>query len=479
MHPESELLKEREKKIEHLAKEKGINLYGGRFLPCEPIKSIRDSFEAGKHVRVAGRLMAKRLHGKSIFADLKDGSGRIQLYAKQDILGEGEFDLFEKLDMGDIIGIEGELFQSRTGEQTIKIEKFQLLSKIVQILPEKWHGLKDIEICYRKRYLDLIMNDETRDTFRLRSKIIQTIRSFLNERGFIEVETPMMQPIPGGAKAEPFKTHHRALHRDLYLRVAPELYLKRLLVGGFDKVYELNRNFRNEGISVRHNPEFTMLELYQSFADLRDMMDISEEMICSLAQACFGKEEIKRGDETISLARPWKRIGFYDSLKEKTGIDWRKANVRKEAERLGIKLEANYTEPDILNEVFDEKVQTALKEPTFITDYPVSMSPLCKAKPGDMELADRFELFIGHMELANAFSELNDPAEQRKRFMEQKQKLGETKEIDEDFLHALEYGMPPAGGLGIGIDRLVMLLTNKHSIRDVILFPQLRAEHEE
>ncbi|MDD5085198.1 MAG: lysine--tRNA ligase [Candidatus Omnitrophica bacterium] len=479
MHPESELLKEREKKIGHLAKEKGINLYGGRFMPCEPVKNVRDNFEAGKHVRVAGRLMTKRLHGKSIFADLKDGSGRIQVYAKQDIVGDGEFDLFEKLDMGDIVGIEGELFQSRTGEQTIKIEKFQLLSKIVQILPEKWHGLKDIELCYRKRYLDLIMNDETRETFRLRSKIIRAIRSFLNERGFMEVETPMMQPIPGGAKAEPFKTHHRALHRDLYLRVAPELYLKRLLVGGFDKVYELNRNFRNEGISVRHNPEFTMLELYQSFADLRDMMDITEEMVCSLARECFGKEEIKRGDDTISLGRPWKRLGFYEALKEKTDVEWRKADVRKEAERLGIKLEANYTEPDILNEVFDEKVQTALKEPTFITDYPVSMSPLCKAKPNDKELADRFELFIGHMELANAFTELNDPAEQRKRFTEQRQKLGEAKEIDEDFLHALEYAMPPAGGLGIGIDRLVMLLVNKHSIRDVILFPQLRAEHEE
>ncbi len=475
----NEILKERLDKIKSF-RDKNLEIYGSRFQPVESIGDVLNHFEEGKKVRLAGRLMAMRGHGKSSFGDLKDQTGRIQIYAKQDSIGEENYQFFMKLDLGDILGIEGTLFTSKMGEKSVKIESFKLLSKIVQILPEKWHGLKDVEIRYRRRYLDLIVNEEVRKTFRLRSEIIRSIRKFLDAKGFMEVETPMMQQIPGGAKAEPFKTHHRALHLDLYLRVAPELYLKRLLVGGFEKVYEINRNFRNEGISIKHNPEFTMLELYQSYADLSDMLNITEEMFHMLVKDIHGKESIPYGEKELNFARPWKRISFYDALKEKTGVEWRKnPNVRKEAEKLKVKLEANYDDVDILNEVFDEFVEPTLVSPTFVVDYPLIMSPLAKRKPGTDDLTDRFELFIANMELANAFSELNDPEEQRDRFIRQKEALGEQKQIDEDFLLALEYGMPPAGGLGIGIDRLVMLLTNQHSIRDVILFPHLKPEVQE
>jgi len=472
----NEILKERLEKIKSF-REKNLEIYGGRFLPKLSISEILEHFEEGKKVRIAGRLMAIRSHGKSSFGDLKDQTGRVQVYLKLDAVGEENYQLFQKLDLGDVLGVEGALFTSKTGEKSVKVESFKLLSKIVQILPEKWHGLKDVEIRYRRRYLDLIVNDEVRQTFKMRSDIIRSTRHFLDNKGFMEVETPMMQQIPGGAKAEPFKTHHRALHLDLFLRVAPELYLKRLLVGGFEKVYEINRNFRNEGISVKHNPEFTMLELYQSYADLSDMMDITEEMMTHLVKEIREKESIPYGDGELNFARPWKRIGFYDALREKTGVDWRSCNnLRKEAERLKVKLESNYDDVDILNEVFDEFVEPELVNPTFVVDYPLIMSPLAKRKPGTTDLVERFELFVAHMELANAFSELNDPEDQRNRFLRQKEMLGEHKQLDEDFLLALEYGMPPAGGLGIGIDRLVMLLTNQHSIRDVILFPQLKPE---
>ncbi len=378
--------------------------------------------------------------------------------------------------MGDIIGIQGSLFTSKTGEKSIKIEKFELLSKIVRTLPEKWHGLKDVETRYRHRYVDHMVNPEVQETFKKRSQIIRQIRRYLDDRGFMEVETPMMQQIPGGARAKPFTTHHNALDIDLYLRVAPELYLKRLLVGGFQKVYELNRNFRNEGISVRHNPEFTMLEVYQAFADYTDMMTITEEMITELVESCHGKTEIPYGEKTLSFKRPWKRISFYDSLKEKTGIDFRTAKIRESAEKLKVKFSKEDEEVDILNEVFGEYVEKDLWDPTFVVDYPTVMTPLAKAKEDDPNVVYRFELFIAKMEVANAFSELNDPNIQRERLMSQKEMIGEHKEIDEDFLMALEYGMPPAGGLGIGIDRLVMLLTNHYSIREVILFPQLKPE---
>ncbi|MBN1688325.1 MAG: lysine--tRNA ligase [Candidatus Omnitrophica bacterium] len=453
--------------------------YGGRFLPMESIETLRKEFKEGRQVKIAGRLMSRRIMGKSTFSDLKDQNGRIQIYAKKDVLGEELYHVFTSLNIGDILGIEGILFTSKTGEPTVRIENFKVLSTIVRTLPEKWHGLKDIETRYRHRYVDLIVNDDVRKIFKKRSDIIRGIRQFLDDRGFMEVETPMMQPIPGGARAKPFVTHHNALHTDLYLRVAPELYLKRLLVGGFEKVYEINRNFRNEGVSVRHNPEFTMLEVYQAYADYTDMMEITEELISGLVKECYGKEEIPFGDKTLNFKRPWKRISFYDAIQEKTGIDFRKIKIREGAKKLKIERlsELNEMEEvDILNEIFDEVLQDELWHPTFVIDYPTVMTPLAKAKEEDPDLVYRFELFIAKMELANAFSELNDPMIQRERLTVQKEMIGEHKVIDEDFLMALEYGMPSAGGLGIGIDRLVMLLTNQHSIREVILFPQLKPE---
>ncbi len=455
------------------------SLYGDRYLPVESLTSILTHFEPDRRIRTAGRLMARRVMGKSTFGDLKDQSARIQIYGKKDELGES-YDPFTALSLGDIIGIEGHLFISKTGEKSIRITNFTLLSKIVKTLPEKWHGLKDVETRYRHRYVDLIVNDNVRETFRMRSRIIRDIRAFLDKRDFMEVETPMMQPIPGGARAKPFVTHHNTLHMDLYLRVAPELYLKRLLVGGFEKVYEINRNFRNEGISVRHNPEFTMLELYQAYADYNDMMDIAEELITSLVKDLHGKEELPFGEgKTINFSRPWKRISFYDSLKEKSGVDFKTANLREAARKLRLGSEeqiAGWEDADILNEAFGKFVEEDLWDPCFVIDYPTIMTPLAKAKKDDPNLVYRFELFMAKMEIANAFSELNDPHIQRERLESQREMIGEHKVIDEDFLMALEYGMPPAGGLGIGIDRLVMLLTNQASIRDVILFPVLKPE---
>ncbi len=451
--------------------------YGARFLPVEPVSSILNRFADGVKVRTAGRIMTRRNMGKSTFADLRDESGRIQIYGKKDELGD-HYDPFSNLSLGDIIGLEGSCFVSKTGEKSIRVEKFEILSAIVRTLPEKWHGLKDVEARYRHRYVDLIVNEETRETFKKRSQMIRDIRRFLDDKGFMEVETPMMQPIPGGARAKPFITHHNTLDVDLYLRVAPELYLKRLLVGGFQKVYELNRNFRNEGISVRHNPEFTMLEVYQAFADYTDMMALTEELISGLVRKFYGTDEIPYGDKTLNFKTPWKRISFYDALKEKTGIDLRTANLKEAAKKLHIRFPEN--EPpedvDILNEIFGEYLEPDLWDPAFVIDYPTIMTPLAKAKEDDPSLVYRFELFVAKMEIANAFSELNDPAIQRERLEAQKEMIGEHKVIDEDFLMALEYGMPPAGGLGIGIDRLIMLLTNQHSIREVILFPQLKPE---
>ena len=450
--------------------------YGHRFLPKDSLAEIRTNFQEGRRVRVAGRLMTRRDMGKSSFADLKDEGARMQIYAKKDMLGEEFYKFFTGLSLGDIIGLEGELFKSKTGEPTIKIEKFERLSKIVRTLPEKWHGLKDVETRYRHRYVDLISNDEVRATFKTRSRIIREVRAFLDKKDFMEVETPMMQPLAGGARAKPFVTHHHTLHTDLYLRVAPELYLKRLLVGGFEKVYEINRNFRNEGISVRHNPEFTMMELYQAYADYEDMMDITEELTHHLVMMLYGKEEIPYGEKTLNFARPWKRVSFYGALEAATGMDFRKVNVREAAKKLQVEFTEKMEDIDVLNEIFGEKVEKEFWDPVFVIDYPTIMTPLAKAKTEDPALVYRFELFVAKMEIANAFSELNDPTIQRERLVEQKELIGEHKEVDEDFLMALEYGMPPAGGLGIGIDRLVMLLTNQASIRDVILFPQLKPE---
>ena len=475
MQPESELISERKAKREaHL--QKGLAPYGSRFLPVESISDVLGHFEEGKRIRIAGRVMARRSHGKSTFCDLKDERGKIQIYAKEDALGEEAYERFSKLDLGDIIGLEGTLFVSKMGERTVKLETYSLLSKILRVLPEKWHGLKDIEIRYRHRYVDLIVNEEVRRTFHLRCEILREIRRFLDARGFLEVETPMMQAIPGGARARPFVTHHETLDTDLYLRVAPELYLKRLLVGGMEKVYEINRNFRNEGISVRHNPEFTMLELYQAYADYTDMMSLTEELVSELAKKLYGKEEIVYGDRTISFKRPWKRISFYPILQEKTGVDWRKADIKREAKRLKVEFASDDEEIDILNAVFETMVESELWDPTFVVDYPAILTPLAKPQDQDPALAYRFELYIGKMEIANAFSELNDPVIQREKLEKQVEIIGGNKKLDEDFLMALEYAMPPAGGLGIGIDRLVMILTNRPSIREVILFPQLRPE---
>ena len=475
MQPESELIRERKAKRETSLKE-GVSPYGSRFLPVEPLSEVLAHFVEGKQVRIAGRVMARRSHGKSTFADLRDERGKIQIYGKEETLGTEGYERFSRLDLGDILGLEGTLFTSKMGERTVKVEKFTLLSKILRVLPEKWHGLKDVEIRYRHRYVDLIVNEEVRKTFHLRSEILREIRRFLDSRGFLEVETPMMQPIPGGARARPFVTHHETLDMDLYLRVAPELYLKRLLVGGMEKVYEINRNFRNEGISVRHNPEFTMLELYQAYADYTDMMSLTEELITELVTKIHGKEEIPYGEQSLSFKRPWKRISFYPTLQEKTGIDWRKADIKKEAKRVGVECARDDEEIDVLNAVFEKVVESELWNPTFVVDYPAILTPLAKPQEKDPELAYRFELYIGKMEIANAFSELNDPVIQREKLEKQIEIIGGAKKVDEDFLRALEYAMPPAGGLGIGIDRLVMILTNRSSIREVILFPHLRPE---
>ena len=472
----SEVLRERLEKI-NLLKSKGVAIYQDQFQPTDAVQSLLEPFQEGKAVKISGRMMTRRVHGKSAFADIHDWTGKIQVYLKYDVLGAEQFELFGLLDLGDILGIEGSLFTTHKGEKTVKVDRFHLLSKIVQVLPEKWHGLKDVEIRYRQRYVDLMMNSEVRDLFIKRSQIVRLIREFLDSRGFMEVETPMMQPIPGGARARPFVTHHEALHTDLYLRVAPELYLKRLLVGGFPKVYEINRNFRNEGISIKHNPEFTMLEVYEAYSDYKGMIRLTEELISSLVQKLYPSTTVPYGEnKTIDFKRPWRQVSFYDSLKEKSGLDWRKGNLRELAKKAEIPLEHYSEDVDILNEAFDRFVQSTLVNPTFVTDYPLITTPLAKRKNEESDLVARFELYIGCMEIANAFSELNDPFEQRQRMSEQQEIIGTKKTIDEDFLRALEYGMPPAGGLGIGIDRLIMLLTNSASIRDVILFPQLKPE---
>lgn len=473
MDSSSEVLKERLGKIRGL-KAKGVSLYSDGFVPTDIIRDLLEPFQDGRQVKVAGRVMTRRLHGKSAFADVRDETEKIQIYVKYDLVGKEQFGFFESLDLGDILGIEGALFITQKGERSIKVERFVLLAKIVRTLPEKRHGLRDVEARYRQRYLDLMMSEGVRDVFRKRSQLMREIRSFLEERGFTEVETPMMQPIPGGARARPFVTHHEALDTHLYLRVAPELYLKRLLVGGFSKVFEMNRNFRNEGLSSQHNPEFTMLELYQAYANYESMMVLTEELVTTMVRKVCQSETISFGEYHIGFKRPWKRISFYDELKEKSGVDWRRGKISSLAGEVGIPIDQFPEEVDQLNEAFDRFVEPELVDPTFVVDYPAVTTPLAKRRTDDQGVVERFELYVARMEIANAFSELNDPFEQRERLMAQKEIIGVDKKLDEDFLTALEYAMPPAGGLGIGIDRLVMLLTNSPSIRDVILFPQLR-----
>lgn len=446
---------------------------------------IRDKFEEleGKDVKIAGRIMSWRDMGKAAFLDIHDRSGRMQVYLKIDDIGQDNFNELSKWDIGDIISVEGFVFKTRRGEISIHAKKLELLSKSLLPLPDKFHGLRDTDLRYRQRYVDLIVNPEVKNTFINRSKIIKTIRSYLDNLGFIEVETPILNTIPGGAAARPFLTHHNTLDLDLYLRIAPELYLKRLIVGGMEKVYEIGRLFRNEGMSVKHNPEFTSIELYEAYTDYNGMMNHAENIISKAAKAVCGNETVTYQGEEINFSKPFKRITMIDAVKNVTGIDFGEfvgddKKAKEVAESLNIEVEKNKTWGDILNLVFEEKVEETLVQPTFICDYPVEVSPLTKRKKDNPHLVERFELFVARREIANAYSELNDPIDQRERFIHQMQLRDagdeEANMIDEDFLTALEYGMAPTGGLGIGIDRLVMLLTDSASIRDVIIFPTMK-----
>lgn len=477
-----DLINVRLQKINEL-RSNGIDPFGKRFEVLHHAAEINADYPAndGQDVIIAGRLMAKRGHGKAGFADLQDFSGKIQLYARLNDMGAEAYELYKLLDVGDIIGVKGTVFRTKKGEITVAVKKFEVLSKSVRPLPEKWHGLKDVDLRYRQRYLDLIVNPEVKDVFLKRIEIIRAMRHFLEERGFYEVETPMMQPVAGGAAARPFITHHNALDIDLYLRIAPELYLKRLLVGGFEKVFEINRNFRNEGISTKHNPEFTMMELYQAYADYQEMMKITEDMISSVIQKVLGTSKITFQDREIDFSVPWTRISMVDAVQKYTGEDFGHFDTeraRQQASALGVEIGKDAVWGQILNAVFEAYVEDKLIQPTFITGHPVEVSPLAKRNPLNPRITDRFELFINAWELANAFSELNDPLDQRKRFEQQLEERAKGDEeahaMDEDYITALEHGMPPAGGLGIGIDRLVMILTNSPSIRDVILFPAMR-----
>ena len=473
-----ELIQQRILKLKNL-QESGIQGYGKPFAGHVDIGRVREEFEAGKKVVICGRLTAKRGHGKVVFADLRDATGRIQLYIKADGVGVDQFAALENIEVADFLCAAGELFLTHTNEQTVKVERFSVLAKALRPLPEKWHGLRDVEARYRQRYLDLVSNEDVRRVFLARSRIIQSLRKTLDERGFLEVETPMMHPIAGGAAGRPFTTHHNEYDIDLFLRIAPELYLKRLLVGGLDKVYEINRSFRNEGVSVRHNPEFTMLEAYCAYSDFEGMMHLCESLVVAAAQAVFGKLNFSFQGKEIDLTPPWKRVSFADLVKEKFGIepqDAPEAMLAKLKAR-GAARDADALSRTQINKIIEDTLEADMSvNPTFVTDYYTSLCPLAKTKPDNPLLSERFELFIAGMEVGNAYSELNDPQEQRRRFEEEVRDPGESgqKTVDEEYVLALEHGMPNAGGLGIGIDRLVMLLTGQPSIREVILFPLLR-----
>lgn len=487
MEPEvqksNEQIELRKQKLAKL-RERGQNPYGERFERTNRLGDITERFAEleNQTVKIAGRLVAKRDQGKAVFANIIDQTGNVQLYTKIDLLGEESYQDFIDLDLGDIIGLAGKVFKTHRGQISVQVESFQLLSKALRPLPEKWHGLKDTDIRYRQRYLDLISNPEVMGTFIKRTKTISTIRGILDRDGFIEVETPALSVIAGGGHARPFETHHNALDLDLTMRIALELYHKRLIVGGFDRVYEIGHCFRNEGISTKHNPEFTMLELYQSYADYHVMMDLTEKLISEAAMAVCGTTKIEYQGTPIDLTPPWPRISIVEAVKQYTGIDWVKLAGDKEAveaaQGLGLKIDPKATKGMVWDEICSEFVEPKLIQPTFLIDHPIEISPLAKKKNDQPEFTYRFELFIYGREMANAFSELNDPIDQRERFMEQaKEKAKGNEEAmvwDEDFLNALEHGMPPTGGMGMGIDRLVMLLTDSPSIRDVILFPLMR-----
>lgn len=490
----SDQLKVRREKLKNML-EAGIDPFGSRFERSHDAESIKTSFDgfdkeelAEKEVpvTVAGRMMTKRGKGKAGFAHIQDLSGQVQLYVRKDEVGEEQYDIFTRADIGDIIGVSGVVFKTKVGELSVKAQNLQMLTKSLRPLPDKYHGLKDVEQRYRQRYLDLIVNPEVRDTFVLRSRILQSMRRYLDDHGYLEVETPMMHSIPGGASARPFVTHHNALDMTLYMRIAIELHLKRLIVGGLEKVYEIGRVFRNEGVSTRHNPEFTMIELYEAYADYEDIMSLTENLIAHIAQDVLGTSTIQYGEEEINLQPKWKRIHMVDAIKDHTGVDFWKQMSDEEARSLAkehkVPVKDTMKFGHVVNEFFEFFVEEKLIQPTFVYGHPLDISPLAKKNEDDPRFTDRFELFIVGREHANAFSELNDPIDQRQRFeaqlVEREQGDDEAHMMDEDFVESLEYGLPPTGGLGIGIDRVVMLLTNSASIRDVLLFPQMRQRDE-
>ncbi|MDR9798415.1 lysine--tRNA ligase [Aeribacillus pallidus] len=493
LHNQEELndqLQVRREKL-HALKDKGIDPFGKKFERSHQAIEIKEQYgeftkeeleEKNIFVSIAGRIMTKRGKGKAGFAHIQDLSGQIQIYVRKDSVGEDQYEIFDMADLGDLIGVKGTVFKTKVGELSVKATEFVLLTKALRPLPDKYHGLKDIEQRYRQRYLDLIMNPDSKNTFITRSKIIQSMRRYLDSHGYLEVETPMMHSIAGGAAARPFITHHNALDMPLYMRIAIELHLKRLIVGGLEKVYEIGRVFRNEGVSTRHNPEFTMLELYEAYADFHDIMELTENMIAHIAQEVLGTTTIQYDEYQVDLKPKWKRLHMVDAIKEYTNVDFWNVTSTEEARALakehGVEINENMQYGHIVNEFFEQKVEDKLIQPTFIYGHPVEISPLAKKNEADPRFTDRFELFIVGREHANAFTELNDPIDQRERFeaqlKEREQGNDEAHMMDEDFIEALEYGMPPTGGLGIGIDRLVMLLTNSPSIRDVLLFPQMR-----
>lgn len=490
MEEESILIQQRRAKLEEL-RQLGIEPYPYKYVVdnyadqiVEKFSEIQEFAEKQFNVKMAGRIMSIRGHGKAAFANIQDATGRIQLYIRRDQIGEKIFDeLFKRLDIGDIIGVEGWIFRTRTGELTVGVEKLTLLTKALRPLPEKWHGLTNKEIRYRQRYVDLIVNPDVKKVFLTITKIVQTIREFLNSQGFVEVETPVLQPIYGGASARPFITHHNALDIDLYLRIADELYLKRLIVGGLEKVYEIGTDFRNEGMDRDHNPEFTMLELYEAYSDYEDMMRLAEEMVSYVANKVFGTNIITYQGDEINLTPPWRRISMLDAIKEAIGTDIKdmsREELLQLAKKHELEVDGEVSRGKLINLFFEEFVENNLVQPTFITDYPLEISPLAKKKRDDPTLTERFEIFMGRLETGNAFSELNDPVDQKERFLDQarQREAGdeEAQMMDEDYIRALEYGMPPTGGLGIGLGRLMMLLTDMPSLRDVILFPHMRPE---
>ena len=493
---ESDQIRQRRANFEELRR-LGVPVYPHVFARTHTVSALvrdygqrtHDELEA-EHVKTttAGRVLAIRSFGKANFLVISDGESKIQVYIRKDSVSERDFSTFKLLDFGDFVGVDGRLFRTKTNELTIWASRLEFLAKCFVPLPEKWHGLQDVEIRYRQRYLDLIVNPDSRRVFEVRSRVLAAIRSFLNARGYLEVETPMMQPIAGGALARPFVTHHNALDMQLFLRIAPELYLKRLTVGGIERVYEINRNFRNEGISTQHNPEFTMLEFYQAYSEYRELMEMTEQMISTVAREAIGTDRIRFGEHEMSLAPPYRRVSLREgaraSAEAKMGTPVTEAELRQResaaaiARRLGIELQPGWGAGKIATEIFERLNEEALIEPTFVYDFPTEVSPLSKQRPDDPDTVERFELYIGGFEVANAFSELNDPAEQRRRFEAQLADRAagdqEAHAMDEDYIRALEYGLPPTGGEGVGIDRLVMLLTNSPSIRDVILFPLMR-----